>query len=75
MIAFTIYIQKSKLRYTRVITPKRITSGEAHLRGFAPRQHSYEETLRWWRVVDVSVSDLTDPEFEPQPYAPIKISL
>ena len=33
---------------TRGSTPKRVTSGGAHLRGLAPGQHSYEETLQWW---------------------------
>ena len=32
--------QKSKLHYTRGITPKRVTSGGVHLRGLAPAQHS-----------------------------------
>ena len=35
---------KSNLHYTRGITPKRVTSGGAHLRGLAPGQHSSEET-------------------------------
>ena len=33
------------------ITPKRVTSGGAHLRGSAPRQHNSEETSRRWRAV------------------------
>ena len=35
--------QKSNLHYTRRITPKRVTSCGAHLRGLAPGQHSSEE--------------------------------
>ena len=35
---------KSNLHYARGITLKRVTSGEAHLRYFAPGQHSSEET-------------------------------
>ena len=42
---------KSNLHYTRRITPKRVTSCGAHLRGLAPGQHSSEETLQRWRVV------------------------
>ena len=41
--------KKSEPLYTRVITPKRVTSGGAHLRGLAPRQHSFEETSHRWR--------------------------
>ena len=42
---------KSNLHYTRRITPKRVTSCGAHLRGLAPRQHSSEETSQRWRIV------------------------
>ena len=35
---------KSNLHYTRRITPKRVTSCGAHLRGLAPGLHSSEET-------------------------------
>ena len=41
----------SNLHYTRVITPKRVTSGGANLRGLAPRQRSSEETSQRWRSV------------------------
>ena len=41
---------KSNLHYTRRITPKRVMSCGAHLRGLAPGQHSSEETSQWWRV-------------------------
>ena len=47
--------QKSNLHYT-CITPKRVTSCGAHLRGLAPGQHSSEETLQQWRVVGDTVS-------------------
>ena len=56
-------IKKSYL-YTRIITPKHVTSGEAHLRDFAPGQHSFEETSQQWR--DVGVSDMTDMVIQPQ---------
>ena len=36
--------------YTRGSTPKRVTSGGAHLRGLAPAQHSSEETSQGWRA-------------------------
>ena len=42
---------KSNLHYTRRITPKRVTSCGAHLRGSAPGLHSSEETSQRWRVV------------------------
>ena len=51
---------KSNLHYTRGITPKRVTSGGAHLRSLAPGQHSSEETSQRWQA------DLTDPGFETQ---------
>ena len=37
--------------YTRGITRKRITSGGAHIRSLAHRQHSSEETLQRWRTI------------------------
>ena len=46
---------KSNLHYTRSITPKRVTSCGAHLRGLAPGLHSSEETFA-----------LTGPGIEPQ---------
>ena len=50
---------KSNLHYTRRITPKRVTSCGAHLRGLAPGQHSSEETSQ-------RCADLTGPGIEPQ---------
>ena len=47
--------QKSNLHYTRRITPKRVTSCGAHLRGSAPGQHSSEESSQRWRVVGDTV--------------------
>ena len=46
---------KSNLHYTRRITPKRVTSCGAHLRGLAPGLHSSEETSQRWRVVGNTV--------------------
>ena len=46
---------KSNLPCTRGITPKRATSGEAHLRCFAPGQHSCEETSQRWQAVGHTV--------------------
>ena len=46
---------KSNLHYTRGITPKRVTSGGAHLRGLAPGLHSSEETSQRWRAVGDTV--------------------
>ena len=35
------------------MTPKRMTSGGAHLRGLAPEQHRSEEASKPWRAVRV----------------------
>ena len=45
----------SNLHYTRRITPKRVTSGGAHLRGLAPRLHSSEETSQRWQAIGDAV--------------------
>ena len=47
--------QKLNLHCTRGITPKRVTSGGAHLRGLAPELHSSEETSQRWRAVSDTV--------------------
>ena len=57
---------KSNLYYTRGISPKRVTSGGAHLRGLAHGQRSSEETSQRWRVVGDTVTDLTDLGVVPQ---------
>ena len=57
-----IISKKSNLHYTRGITPKRVTSGGAHLRGLAPGLHNSEETSQLWR----HCVDLTGPGIEPQ---------
>ena len=44
---------------------------EPHLRGLAPGQLSFEETLQRWRAVGDNVSDLTGLRIEPQPIASI----
>ena len=60
--------KNSKLHYTRHITPKRVTSGGAHLRGAALGPHSSEQTSQRWRAVGDTVttwptrqSNLTPP--------------
>ena len=60
--------QKSNLHYTRGITPKRVTSGGAHLSGLAPGQHSSEDTSQRRRAVICTGSDLTDPGIEGRTY-------
>ena len=45
---------------------KRVTSGGAHLRGLAPRQHSSEEMRQRWRAVGDNVLDLTGLRIESQ---------
>ena len=57
---------KSNLECARGITPKRVTSGGAPLRCFAPGQHSSEETLQRWQAVGDTVSDLTGRGIESQ---------
>ena len=47
------------------ITPKRVTSGGAHLRGLSPGQRNFDQTSQRWRAVGDNASDLTDPEIEP----------
>ena len=62
---FCSHVPKSHLHYTRGITPKRITSGGAHLRCLAPAQHSSREISQRWRVWR-HFADLTGPGIEPQ---------
>ena len=61
-----VNVKKSNLHYTPGITPTRVPSGGAHLRGLAPGQHCFEETSQRWRGVGSTLSDLTDPGIEPQ---------
>ena len=62
-----LYIKtsKSNFHHTRNIAPKRATSDGAHLRGFAPGQHSFKETSQWWRAVSDTESALTGPGIKP----------
>ena len=46
---------KSNLHYARGVTPKRVASGGAHLRGLAPGLHSSEKTSQRWRAVGDTV--------------------
>ena len=57
---------KSKLHYTPGISQMRVASGGAYLRGLAPGQHNSTETSQRWRAIGDAVSNLTDPEIEPQ---------
>ena len=59
---------KSNLHYTRVITPRRVTSGRAHFRGLAHRQQQLQETSKRWRAAGDTVFDLTRSGIEPQTY-------
>ena len=61
------YKKKSNLHYPLVITPKRITSDGANLRGSSPGQHSSEETSQRWQAVGNTEPDLTDPVIELEP--------
>ena len=58
----------SKFHYYRGITPKRTTSGGAHLRDLAFGQ---QETLQWWRVVGDRVRFDQPRDSNPRPPAPI----
>ena len=57
---------KIKLYYTRGVTPKRVTSGGTHLRGFVPEQHSSEQTSKKWRADGDTGSDRIGSGVEPQ---------
>ena len=53
---YLIAIIKIKfLSYSRHYTPKRVTSGAAHLRRIAPGKHRSEETLQQCRAVGDTV--------------------
>ena len=45
LVSFKQLIFKSNLHYTRIITPKRVTSGGAHLRGLAPMLHNSQRNV------------------------------
>ena len=60
--------KKWNLYYPRIITQKRVTSGQVHLRVIAPEDNkiSFEEMSEQWQAVGNTASDLTDLKFEPQ---------
>ena len=55
LVSLLLQCSKSNLHYTRGITPKRVTSGGAHLRGLASGQHSTKEMSQRWRAVGDTV--------------------
>ena len=57
---------KNQIFIILAITPKRLTSGRAHLRNFAPELHSSLETSQCLRAIGDTVYDLTGPGIEPQ---------
>ena len=63
--------KKSNLHYTRRITPKRVTSCGAHLRGLVRGQHSSEESSQRWRAVGDTVPIGPARESNPRPPASI----
>ena len=75
MQAEKTYKTKSNLSYAGESTPKRVTSGEDHLRGLAPGQHSSEKTSQRWGAVGDTVFDLADPKFEPPTFRTYSIAL
>ena len=64
-------VPKSNLHYTRGITPKRVTSGGAHIRCLAPGQHSSEEILQRWRAVGDTVPIWPARKSNPRPTVPM----
>ena len=64
-------LQKSKLHDTRHITPKRVTSGGAHLRGAALELQSSEQTSQRWRAVGDTVTIWPTRQLNLTPTAPI----
>ena len=69
-----LYTKKSNLHHTRGITPKRVTSGGAHLRGIASEQHYSEDTWQRWRVVGDTESNSTCAGIKPQTSRTDKLS-
>ena len=63
--------KKSDLDYTRHITPKRVTSGGAHLRGAPFGPHSSEQTSQRWRAVGDTVTIWPTRQSNLTPPAPI----
>ena len=53
--------------FTRDTTPKRATSGEAHLRGLAPGQRCSEKISQRWRAVGDIVTYLSSRKLSPTP--------
>ena len=47
---------------------KRVTNGEAHLRGLVPEHHWSEETSQRWQAIGDSVFNLTGLAIEPQTF-------
>ena len=63
--------KEPNLCYARHITPKRVTSGRAHLRGAALGPHSSEQTSQRWRAVGDTVTIWPTRQSNPTPPAPI----
>ena len=55
---------KIKSSFTRIVTSKRVTSGEAHLWDFAVSQHNSKNISQLWQTVENTVSDLTGTEIK-----------
>ena len=64
----TFYSYKDEIfHYTRCDTPKRVTSWQGQSpRHCAGNTAPFEEMSQRWRVVGNTVSNFTDPRFEPQ---------
>ena len=63
--------KKSNLHYTRRITPKRVTSGRAHLRGAALGPRSSEQTSQRWQAVADTLTIWPTRQSNLTPSAPI----
>ena len=67
---YAIYVQKLNLHCTCVITPKRVTSGVAHLHGSVHGQYIFQlqKTSLRWRATDDTVFNLIGPRIEPKAF-------
>ena len=59
-----VYQHIKSSSYSRYYT-EACNEWRVHLRGFAPEQHSCEETSQQWRAVGDTACDLTDPVIKP----------
>ena len=69
---FSSYSSNQKnVHYICSITPKRVTNGEARLRGSTSGQHRSEETSQRCRAAADTASEQTTRKLKPRPSAPV----